>query len=243
MNILRIHRITLAVQHADSAGDTFAALFGERAGPVELVREFGVRSVDVPLGDALLQLVSPPPVDPDNAVRRFLQRKGEGFYNVALEVDDLDAAIAELAQKGVRVSEPVEAEPGIRSAFVTMAATHGLSVQLVELTGGGKRETSDGMRDDTGIATTTQTFERPRAEHLPPIVEPEPAPISTPHPAALAAADWADAGAPVLPSRGVPASHPPSAATAEPAAPPAAEEPAPPPPLLDLTPDEWSDDD
>jgi hypothetical protein len=63
---------------------------------------------------------------------RFLERKGEGFYNVALEVDDLDAAVAELTAKGVRVSEPVEAEPGLRSAFVTMAATHGLSVQLVE---------------------------------------------------------------------------------------------------------------
>ena len=34
---------------------------------------------------------------------------------------------------GVRVSEPAESEPGLRSAFVTMTATHGLSVQLVEL--------------------------------------------------------------------------------------------------------------
>jgi len=34
---------------------------------------------------------------------------------------------------GVRVSEPALSEPGVRSAFVTMAATHGLSVQLVEL--------------------------------------------------------------------------------------------------------------
>ena len=223
MNILRIHRLTLAVQHADSAGDTFAQLFGEQAAPVELVREFGVRSVDVPLGDALLQLVSPSPVDPDNAVRRFLQRKGEGFYNVALEVEDLDAAIAELAQKGVRVSQPVEAEPGIRSAFVTMAATHGLSVQLVQIT----RNSDDGPE-----LLPTQIVEQPRAEHLPPSPEADPAPISTPHPAALDAADWADAGAPV-----------PSPRPAAPAASAATEEPPPPPPLLDLTPDEWSDDD
>ena len=31
------------------------------------------------------------------------------------------------------MSEPIELEPGVRSAFVTMAATHGLSVQLVEV--------------------------------------------------------------------------------------------------------------
>ena len=42
-------------------------------------------------------------------------------------------AVAELSAKGIRISEPVEAEPGLRSAFVTMTATHGLSIQLVEL--------------------------------------------------------------------------------------------------------------
>jgi hypothetical protein len=63
---------------------------------------------------------------------RFLERKGEGFYNLALEVDDLEACLAELAERGVKVSEPIEATPGLRSAFVTMAATHGLSIQLVQ---------------------------------------------------------------------------------------------------------------
>src|SRR5450756_2431751 len=43
--------------------------------------------------------------------------------------------VRELASQGVRVSEPVELGPGVRSAFVTMAATHGLSVQLVEVAG------------------------------------------------------------------------------------------------------------
>lgn len=234
MNVLRIHRITVAVQHADTAGETFAQLFGVEAAPVELVREFGVRSVDVPLGEALLQLVSPSPIDPENAVRRFLQRKGEGFYNVALEVEDLEAAIAELAQKGVRVSAPVEAEVGMRSAFVTMAATHGLSVQLVEVleAGGGKRVAGSGTREagrerreaGRGTREAGGGDDAPTELHV----------TSTPHPAALGAADWADAGAPVPVPR---------AATAAAATPVVPEEAVPPPPLLDLTPDEWSDDD
>ena len=78
-----------------------------------------------------LEIVAP--LDSDSAVMRFLERKGEGFYNLALEVDDLDAAVTELAARGVRVSEPVEPGPGLRSAFITMAATHGLSIQLLEV--------------------------------------------------------------------------------------------------------------
>jgi methylmalonyl-CoA epimerase len=130
MKIIRIHHLTMAVRDADAARATFEALFGVAGLGIAAVPAFGIRTAGVPLGEDLLQLASP--VSPDNPVMRFLERKGEGFYNVALEVDDLDAAVAELTAKGVRVSEPVEAEPGLRSAFVTMAATHGLSVQLVQ---------------------------------------------------------------------------------------------------------------
>jgi methylmalonyl-CoA epimerase len=131
MRIKRIHHLTLAVRDLDGARVTFQQLFG--APPVRSgdIPAFGVRAVDLPLGESVLQLVSP--VEHDNPVMRFLERKGEGFYNLAVEVEDLDAAVAELSTQGVRVSEPIESEPGMRSAFVTMTATHGLSVQLVEV--------------------------------------------------------------------------------------------------------------
>ena len=99
---------------------------GQWAGVAILVRD------GVPIGDDILQLASP--LAPDSPLMRFIERKGEGFYNLALEVDDLDAALAELAERGIKVSEPIEAMPGVRSSFITMAATHGLSIQLVELT-------------------------------------------------------------------------------------------------------------
>lgn len=131
MKIKRIHHLTLAVRDAEAARATFEALFGVAGLGIAAVPAFGIRTAGVRLGEDSLQLASP--VSADNPVMRFLERRGEGFYNVALEVDDLDAAVAELTAKGVRISEPVEAEPGLRSAFVTMTATHGLSIQLVEL--------------------------------------------------------------------------------------------------------------
>jgi methylmalonyl-CoA/ethylmalonyl-CoA epimerase len=131
MRIIGIHHLTVAVRDVERARAGFEALFGASAGPVNAVEQFGVRTRDLALGNSTLQLASP--LAFDNPVTRFIERKGEGFYNLALEVDDLDAAVAELRGKGARISDPVEAEPGIRSAFLSMAATHGLSIQLVQL--------------------------------------------------------------------------------------------------------------
>jgi methylmalonyl-CoA/ethylmalonyl-CoA epimerase len=133
MRIRRIHHMTLAVRDLDEARATFEAIFGAEASPTRQIPAFGIEVASLRLGDDELELAST--ADPDNPLRRFLERKGEGFYNVAVEVEGLDDAVAELAAKGVRVSQPVESEPGVRAAFVTMAATHGLSVQLIEIAG------------------------------------------------------------------------------------------------------------
>jgi methylmalonyl-CoA epimerase len=130
MRVLRIRHLTIAVRDLSAARDAFASLFGAQASTIIDVEAFGARTLDLKLGEGMLELASPR--DPQGALQRFIERRGEGVYTVALEVDDLDAAVAELAEKGVRVSEPVEAPPGLRTAFVTMSATHGVSIQLVE---------------------------------------------------------------------------------------------------------------
>ena len=131
MRILGIHHVTLAVRDIDEAAATFEALFGAATGARRPVPAFGTRVADVRLGDGTVELAAP--LAPDNPLRRFLERKGEGFYTLALEVDDIQDAARELAARGVRVSEPVESEPGLYSSFVTMSATHGLSIQLVQV--------------------------------------------------------------------------------------------------------------
>jgi methylmalonyl-CoA epimerase len=132
MRIKRIHHLTVAVRDIDEARATYEALFGGEASEEAVLPAFGVRTSEVPIGDDVLQLAAP--LRAGGPVMRFIERKGEGFYNLALEVDDLDDAVVELSTRGIKVSEPIEAEPGVRSSFVTMAATHGLSIQLVEVT-------------------------------------------------------------------------------------------------------------
>ena len=170
MRIKRIHRITLAVRDVEAARATFERLFGAvpADGPAQ-VPAFGIRAIDLRLGEDTLQVAAP--MGADNPVMRFLERKGEGFYNIALEVDDLDAEVAELAALGVRVSEPSEAEPGVRSAFVTMVATHGLSVQLVELAGTGPYVDAEALVAEPNELPREAVASAPSVEQRPPPID------------------------------------------------------------------------
>jgi methylmalonyl-CoA/ethylmalonyl-CoA epimerase len=184
MKIKRIDHITVAARDADAARSTFEQLLG--APPVDAgpIPAFGVRAVELALGDAKLEIVSP--LDTDSAVMRFLERKGEGFYNLALEVDDLDAAVAELGARGIRVSDPVEPRPGMRASFVTMAATHGLSVQLVEYGSEGAPAQPEPV-EASPVPEPEPEAAMPRAETEPTAAAPEPMPK------AEASGDWSDA--------------------------------------------------
>ena len=189
MRIKRIHHVTIAVRDLEGARLTFEQLFGVQGARAADVPAFGVNTVDVPMGDDVLQLAAPG--DTDNPVMRFLERRGEGFYNLAIEIEDLDDAVRELASQGVRVSDPIELEPGVRSAFVTMAATHGLSVQLVEVV------QSVGLSVDQPVSSSASqaAVSEPPAEPVPPPAVEEAPPvddIAPQEPLDLTPDEWSD---------------------------------------------------
>ena len=67
------------------------------------------------VGDCHVELLRP--LGPDTPVGKFLERKGPGLHHVAYRVDDIDAALAQLARAGV---ELIDSEPriGIRNSRV-----------------------------------------------------------------------------------------------------------------------------
>ena len=65
------------------------------------------------------------PTDPQGAVGRALESRGEGIHTMALEVDDLDATVASLKEAGIRLIG--EGGPQV---FVHPKSTHGILLQL-----------------------------------------------------------------------------------------------------------------
>lgn len=70
----------------------------------------------------------------DGIIQRSLDTRGPGLHHLAFEVEDLDAALADLAAAGVHLidSTPRAGGGGTRIAFVHPSAFGGVLVELVE---------------------------------------------------------------------------------------------------------------
>jgi hypothetical protein len=64
--------------------------------------DFGLRNALFPIGDKLLEVVSP--IEPGTTAGRFLdKRNGDGGYMVMVETDDVDGARQRIADAGTRI--------------------------------------------------------------------------------------------------------------------------------------------
>ncbi len=100
----RVDRISIAVRDLAAARAFFERHFDARFGPVEDVAGDGYRYVPFALGGFTLELLAP--YRADNAIGRFLAKRGEGLYQLSLMVDDLEAAVASLQAAGLHVIGP-----------------------------------------------------------------------------------------------------------------------------------------
>ena len=67
------------------------------------------------------------PTDPEGAVGRALEKRGEGIHTLAMEVDDMDATVASLKAGGAQLIG--EGGPQV---FVHPRSTHGILIQLTK---------------------------------------------------------------------------------------------------------------
>lgn len=129
MQAKRIDHVVVAVKDLEPAVATYQKNFGLTKARSGEVPSLGIRNVFLPIGDAQIELAAP--LADQGPVADFLAKNGEGMYLLSLEVDDLDAAIAQLQDKGLQVNV-AQGTGGQRLAFVSPRGTHGVLLQLIE---------------------------------------------------------------------------------------------------------------
>jgi methylmalonyl-CoA/ethylmalonyl-CoA epimerase len=98
MHAYRIHHVAYVVADLDAAIPHFVERYGMAVEVREVMSEQGVEAVALGVGPGQVELIQP--LDGESPIARFLASRGEGFHHVAYEVDDLDAALAELRAAG-----------------------------------------------------------------------------------------------------------------------------------------------
>lgn len=131
----RLHHVAVVVRDLDAA----LRFYRDRLGlPLELVLPIEsdrVRIAFLGVGESKVELVEP--TDETTGVARFLASRGEGFHHVCLEVGDLAAELARLAEEGIELIDEVPrrgAEGPV--AFIHPRSCHGVLVELIEAPGG-----------------------------------------------------------------------------------------------------------
>ena len=130
MKIKKIAHLGVAVQDLESA----MKLFTEDL-PLEVTHTEdyqGMKIAFIPIGDSSVELLQD--VSGASAIRKFLDKNGEGIHHIAYEVDDINEAISELKAKGVKLidEKPRQGAHGMSVAFMHPKATHGILMELCQ---------------------------------------------------------------------------------------------------------------
>jgi methylmalonyl-CoA/ethylmalonyl-CoA epimerase len=132
MKIKRIAHLGIAVKGLEAPKKLYSETLGLKLKGEEVVAAQKVKVSFIQVGESNLELLLP--TQDDSAVAKFLENKGEGFHHLALEVEDIKAAVEELKAAGVRLIDetPREGAHGTLVAFIHPKATFGLLVELCQ---------------------------------------------------------------------------------------------------------------
>ena len=133
--VLQVDHIGIGVSDLAATKEFYKNALGmEHLPEDEVVEEQKVKVSFFPCGDAELEFLES--TTPDGPIGRFIEKNGgrNGIQHVALRVDDIKAAIADLKAKGVQLidEEPRYGAGGSAIALLHPKATGGVLLELCQ---------------------------------------------------------------------------------------------------------------
>ena len=135
MKILKVDHIGIAVNGLSESLPFYEDILGLKAVGDETVEEQKVKVSFLPVGESELELLES--TQADGPIAKFIEKNGQGIQHIALRVENIEEALAELKEKGVRLIDqtPRYGAGGARIAFLHPKATGGVLVELCEREG------------------------------------------------------------------------------------------------------------
>ena len=125
-----LDHVGIAVSDLQASLAFFKDVLGLHVEMSEEIASQKVRAHFLSTGQSTLEMLEA--TAPDSPIAKYLEKRGPGMHHVALRVDDIDAALAHLKSRGIRLIDE-QARPGAEGAlvaFIHPSAAHGVLVEL-----------------------------------------------------------------------------------------------------------------
>jgi methylmalonyl-CoA/ethylmalonyl-CoA epimerase len=132
MNPTHIEHIGIAVSNLKDAIDFYERIFGLKCYNIEEVPEQKVRTAFFMVGQTKIELLES--TDPEGAVGKFIEKRGEGIHHIAFAVTDIEEKLSFAESSGIKLidSKPRQGAEGLQIAFLHPKSTFGVLTEICE---------------------------------------------------------------------------------------------------------------
>ncbi len=132
MQILKIDHLGIAVNSIEDGQQFWTGVLGLPFEGSETVETQKVTTAFFPVGESEVELLES--TAPDGPIAKYIEKKGPGIQHVAFRVADIEAALQELKDAGVKLIDetPRIGAGGAKIAFLHPKATNGVLVELCQ---------------------------------------------------------------------------------------------------------------
>lgn len=130
MKALKLDHIGIAVSNLDEALKLYTEVLGLEVHGTEVVEEQKVKVAFLPVGDTEVELLES--TSEDGPIAKFIEKNGEGVQHLAFRVDNIEEAIQDMLDKGMRMidEKPRYGAGGAKIAFMHPKSTNRVLIEL-----------------------------------------------------------------------------------------------------------------
>jgi len=128
----KIEHLGIAVKDLESSNDLYEKLLGTSAYKMEEVKSENVMTSFFKAGENKIELLAA--TDPESAIAKFIDKRGEGIHHVAFAVEDIKSELSRLEKEGFTIlnKEPKRGADNKLVAFLHPKGTNGVLVELCQ---------------------------------------------------------------------------------------------------------------
>ena len=130
--MLKVEHIGIAVKDLESSNMLFQTLFNSPHYKIESVDSEHVNTSFFKMGDTKIELLEA--TDPNSAIAKFIEKRGEGIHHIAYEVADIHSEMERLSSEGFTLlsDKPKKGADNKLVCFLHPKSTNGVLIELCQ---------------------------------------------------------------------------------------------------------------